>query len=147
MLDTLVEVVDAGWFSDASLDSPSFHQFCTELGFYGYIEDPLADLLVQEDYPLCIFAPDWSPDDFDPEPMQELDNWLKNEADTILSIYGGIDPWSAPAIAVGGNDQVQLWNRGGNHHTYIRSLSDADQLLAREALARWLGVSVDEVGP
>jgi pimeloyl-ACP methyl ester carboxylesterase len=146
VLDTLVEVVDAGWFSDASLDSPSFHQFCTELGFYGYVEDPLADLLVEKDYPLCIFAPDWSPEDFDPKPMQELDSWLRNEADTVMSIYGGIDPWSAPAIAVGGNDQVQLWKRDGNHFTYIRSLSEADQVVAREALARWLGVSIDEVG-
>ena len=147
VLDKLVEIVDAGWFSDASLDSPSFHQFCTELGFYGYVEDPLDDLLTQEDYPLCIFAPNWSPADFDPRPMQELDQWLRNEADRVMSIYGGIDPWSAPAIAVGGNDQVQLWKRDGNHFTYIRSLSEADQAVARAALARWLGVPVDEVGP
>jgi hypothetical protein len=147
VLDKLVEVADAGWFSDATLDSPSFHQFCTELGFYGYVEEPFAGLLAQEDYPLCIFAPDWTPDDFDPEPMQELDHWLRNEAHSIMSIYGGIDPWSAPAIAVGGNDQVQLWKRDGNHFTYIRSLSEADQMVAREALARWLGVSVEEVGP
>ena len=64
-----------------------------------------------------------------------------------MSIYGGIDPWSAPAIPVGGLDQVQLWKRDGNHFTYIRSLSRADQMLAREALARWLGVSIDEVRP
>jgi hypothetical protein len=145
VLEMLVEVVDSGWFSDATLDSPSFHQFCTELGFYGYDERPFADLLLVEDYPLCIFAPEWTPDDYDPEPMNELDEWLKTEADKVMSIYGGIDPWSAPAIPVGGNDQVQLWKRDGNHFTFIRKLSEADQTVAREALARWLGVSIDEV--
>lgn len=146
VLEKLVEVADAGWFSDASLDSPSFHQFCTELGFYGYDEAPFADLLAEEDYPLCIFAPGWSPDDYDSDAMYELDQWLRTEADKVMSIYGGVDPWSAPAIAVGGNDQVQLWDRGGNHFSFIRTLSEPDRAVARETLARWLGMALVEVG-
>jgi hypothetical protein len=146
VLEKLVEIADAGWFSDATLDSPSFHQFCTELGFYGYDETSFSNLLSDEDYPLCIFAPAWSPDDYDSEAMYELDHWLRTEADRVMSIYGGVDPWSAPAIPLGGNDQVQLWQRGGNHFTFIRTLSEADQAVAREALARWLNVPLEEVG-
>jgi hypothetical protein len=146
VLEKLVEIADAGWFSDASLDSPSFHQFCTELGFYGYDEEPFADLLVDEDYPLCVYAPDWSPEDYDPEAMYELDQWLRTEADRVMSIYGGVDPWSAPAIPVGERDQVQLWKGDGNHFTFIRTLNEADQAAAREALARWLDVPLEEVG-
>ncbi len=141
VLEKLVEVVDAGWFADASLDSPSFHQFCTELGFYGYVEEPFADLLVAEDYPLCVFAPGWSPEDYDPETMRELDHWLRTGADRVMSIYGGVDPWSAPSIPVGGQEQVQFWRRDGNHFTVIRNLSAADQAYARKTLARWLGLS------
>jgi hypothetical protein len=146
LMDKLVEVVDAGWFADVNLDSPSFHQFCTELGFYGYVEEPFADLLLQEDYPMCLWAPDWSPEDYDPEPMRQLDQWLRNEADRLMSIYGGVDPWSAPAIPVGGNDQVQFWKRDGNHFTFIRTLSEPDQETARELLARWLEMPLEEVG-
>jgi len=146
VLEKLVEVVDAGWFADATLDSPSFHQFCTELGFYGYFEEPFADLLMAEDYPLCIKAPGWSPEDYDPEPMRRLDQWLRSEADRVMSIYGGVDPWSAPAIRVGGAEQVQFWKRDGNHFTFIRSLSEADQVMARKTLAGWLGLSFEEGG-
>jgi len=146
VLEKLVEVADAGWFSDATMDSPSFHQFCTELGFYGYIEAPFADLLAAEDYPLCVFAPEWSPEDFDQEPMREVDQWLRIGADRIMSIYGGLDPWSAPSIPVGEREQVQFWKRDGNHFTFIRSLSAADQAYARKTLARWLDLSIEEVG-
>ena len=146
VLEKLVEVVDAGWFSDATMDSPSFHQFCTELGFYGYEEEPFADLLVGEDYPLCIYAPEWSPEDYDQEAMRELDHWLRTEADRVMSIYGGFDPWSAPAIPFGESEQVQFWKRDGNHFTFIRNLSAADQAYARKTLAKWLELSIEEVG-
>jgi hypothetical protein len=146
-VEMLVDIVDASWFSDAFLDSPSFHQFCTELGLYGYDESPFSDLLPETDYPLCAWVPGWSPEAFDPRPMQELDRWVRTNADRVMSIYGGIDPWSAPAIPVGGNDQVQLWQRTGNHLTFIRTLSEEDQLVARQALARWLGLPLEELGP
>lgn len=147
LIETLVDIVDASWFSHADLYSPSFHQFCTELGFYGYDESPFSDLLLETDYSLCAWAPDWSPDSYDPAPMRRLDRWLRTEADRVMSIYGGVDPWSAPAIPVGGNDQVQLWQRTGNHLTFIRTLSEEDQLVARQALARWLGMSSEELAP
>ena len=146
VLEKLVEVVDAGWFSDATMDSPSFHQFCTELGFYGYVEEPFAELLAAEDYPLCIFAPEWSLENYDPEPMRQLDRWLRSKADRIMSIYGGADPWSAPSIPVGESEQVQFWKRDGNHFTFIRNLSAADQAYARKTLAKWLELSIEEVG-
>jgi hypothetical protein len=146
LLAKLVEVVDAGWFSDATLDSPSFHQFCTELGFYGYDERPFADLLTLGDYPLCIYAPGWTEEEYDAEPMEELDRWLRADAERVMSIYGGLDPWSAPAIPVGEGDQVQLWDLEGNHFTFIRTLSDEDRSAARETLARWLDVPLQEVG-
>jgi hypothetical protein len=41
---------------------------------------------------------------------------------------------------------VQLWDREGNHFTFIRTLSEADRTTAREALARWLEVPIEEVG-
>ena len=146
LLDKLVEVADAGWFSDATLNSPSFHQFCTELGFYGYDEGPFSDLLSAGNYPLCIYAPNWTEEEYDSEPMEELDRWLRSDAERVMSIYGGVDPWSAPAIPVGGGDQVQLWDLDGNHFTFIRTLSDEDRTTAREALARWLDVRLAEVG-
>jgi hypothetical protein len=65
----------------------------------------------------------WSPEGYDTEPMRDLDRWLKTEADRVMSIYGGVDAWSAPAIPVGERDQVQLWMRDGKHFTFIRVLN------------------------
>lgn len=146
VLERLVEVVIPGWLSDKGLDSPPMWQFCTELGFYGYDEEPFGDLLAEKDYPLCFYAPDWSPGDYDPEVMQELDSWLKTEANKVMSIYGRVDPWSAPAIPVGEKEQVQFWKRDGNHFTFIRNLSAADQAYARKTLAKWLEIPIEEVG-
>ncbi len=147
LLAKLVEVADAGWFSDASMDSPSFHQFCTELGFYGYDEEPFAGLLSAEDYPLCIYAPDWELEGYDPFIMEKLDSWIRTDADRLMSIYGAVDPWSAPAMPVGeGGDHIQFRARNGNHFTFIRSLSGADQVKARKTLADWLDLPLEEIG-
>jgi len=78
--------------------------------------------------------------------MEELDRWLRSDADRVTSICGGVDPWSAPAIPVGGGDQVQLWDLEGNHFTFIRTLSDENRTAARETPARWLDVPLSEVG-
>jgi len=63
-----------------------------------------------------------------------------------MSIYGGADPWSALSIPVGESEQVQFWNRDGNHYTFIRNLSAADQAYARKTLVQWLDLSLEEVG-
>ena len=78
--------------------------------------------------------------------MRQLDRWLRSGTDRIIFIYGGLDPWSAPAIPVGERDQVQFWRREGSHFTFIRGLSPADQAYARKILARWLELSIEEVG-
>jgi hypothetical protein len=41
---------------------------------------------------------------------------------------------------------LQFWKRDGNHFTFIRNLSAADQAFARMTLAGWLGLSLEEVG-
>ena len=146
ILDSLIEISEPEWLTDQGMDSPPMWQFCTELGFYGYDEEPFADLLAEDDYPLCFYAPNWSPEDYEPGVMQELDQWLRTAADKVMSIYGGLDPWSAPAIPVGEREQVQFWKRDGNHFTFIRSLSATDQALARKTLAKWLDLPIEEVG-
>jgi hypothetical protein len=139
LLARLLEVVGIGWYSDDSLDSPSFHQFCTELGYYGYQTDHLRDLLREPDYPNCRWAPAWPAIEFDPEPTRRLAEWLQTEAERIMTLYGAVDPWSAPAMPFNeGLDQHQIWLHGGNHFTFISSLDgdDADEAVA--TLRRWL---------
>jgi hypothetical protein len=77
--------------------------------------------------------------------VRQLDHWLRSGADRIIFIYGGVDPWSAPTIPIGERVQVQFWKRDGNHFTFIRDLSAADQTFARKTLAGWLGLSLEEV--
>jgi len=77
--------------------------------------------------------------------VKQLDHWLRSRADRIIFIYGGVDPWSAPKIPFGEREQVHFWKRDGNHFTFIRDLSAADQTFARKTLAGWLGLPLEEV--
>jgi len=63
-----------------------------------------------------------------------------------MSIYGGFDPWSAPAIPVGERKQVQFWKRDRNHYTFIGNPSAGDRAFAPKTLAGWLGLPIEEVG-
>ena len=46
---------------------------------------------------------------------------------------------------LGRENQVHFWKRDGNHFTFIRDLSAADQTFARKTLAGWLGLPLEEV--
>ncbi|MCG6948380.1 MAG: hypothetical protein LJE93_05640 [Acidobacteria bacterium] len=73
------------------------------------------------------------------------DRWLAENRDGYVNVYGDADPWLAPAISVGGQDQVQFWKRNENHVIFSRSLEYADQVTASETLVTWLGVSEVEI--
>jgi len=57
MLEHLLRVVSFSAYSDRAMSSASMFQFCTELGYYGYVQKNIKDLLSSDFYPNCAFAP------------------------------------------------------------------------------------------
>jgi hypothetical protein len=77
--------------------------------------------------------------------MADMASWARTEAQSILYIYGEIDPWTAGAWPTPppGNDVHVFMAPGGNHLVGIADLSPADRAAALAVLERWTGVTPD----
>lgn len=144
--DHLNTVVGYDFYSDATCDyfRPSYYQFVTELGYYGFIHDHVKDLLVDAKNPNnLIFAPqntDLSYYNY----SQPVIDWLDKNGDKIIYIYGEIDTWTAcgyhPTAEV---DALRLDKKGGSHYTRIATFDEADQDKVYAKLKKWMKVDVN----
>ena len=138
VLDHLREVVSFWSYSDEAMNSASMYQFCTQLGYYGYVTENVSDLLSDTDYPNCAYAPCVDAV-YDPEPMRDLDLWLKTSGDNIIYIYGADDPWSAPYVDTSSQNNARtFFLDGGNHFTFIETFLPAKRDEINELLQSWL---------
>ncbi len=139
MLDHLRDVVSFSSYSDHALDSPAMYQFCTELGYYGYVSTHVADMLSCTDYPNCAYAPRDVECAYDPEPMQRLSDWLEKRGNNIIYLYGANDPWSAAAVGVSKQtNAVEYFLPGGNHYTFIDDFTGETREEIISILSGWI---------
>lgn len=121
VLEHLRDVVSFWSYSEKAMNSASMYQFCTQLGYYGFITRNVDDLLSDTEYPNCAYAPRVGTE-YDPEPMRSLDSWLKISGDNIIYIYGADDPWSAPFVDTSSKSNARTYFLdGGNHFTFIET--------------------------
>jgi len=74
--------------------------------------------------------------------MPDIYNWLQNNGDRIIYIYGKNDPWSAGAIELTGDaDAIFIMQNGANHRVRIVNLDNPD--IVYDALSDWLGIPID----
>ena len=129
---------------DATIDyyHAYFHQSAAQLGYPEAYEAPLADLLrfpgadVPETY-----LPAGEVTMFDPSAMADVADWVKNQGEQMMFIYGALDPWSARPFTPSSKDSHTFIVAGGNHGSNVSQLSAADRstALAARALARCAG--------
>lgn len=83
---------------------------------------------------------------YDPAPMKDIANWVKQNADKMVFIYGGTDPWTAGAFDFGANFNISRYVvSGGNHGSEISMLSASDKAAAVAKLDAWLGAKAKSV--
>ena len=133
-------------FSDAGVFNylPSFYQHMTELGYYGYDLKPVKSLLnyVKTSSLLC-FGPKEVDLSYNPNYIKEVRNYMENNGDKTLYIYGGNDPWGACAPNPKPNiDALKMVLKGGHHGTRIKDFSKKDQQKIFQKLQSWLGKEV-----
>lgn len=137
----LERVVSFWSYSDGAKESPSMYQFCSELGYYGYVRGHLRDLLSGDDYANCDYAPEGVKREYNPGKMRDLAHWLARKGNSIIYIYGDRDPWSAPAVSPAlGTSGVAYWLEGGNHFTFIQTFPEPKQKEILSLLRSWLGI-------
>lgn len=64
---------------------------------------------------------------FNPEPMLDIDKWLKEDAKDVLAIYGEFDPWTAAKVTLNEANKSKVYIAPqANHGTMLSDLSFED---------------------
>lgn len=147
MFNSLKKVVPFHFFSDsgAATFEPFFYQSSTEIGYYGYDTSYLKHLLTTgSDYCYTLFAPEGVEVEFKPDVMRDVHQWLVNEGNNILYIYGEVDPWSASAVEpTEKTNAVKMVKKGGSHGVRIRHFTGKERETIIATLEKWLDVKIE----
>lgn len=121
---------------------PFFVQALRQLGYYGYNPKPFRKWMELKDahgYILRLFMPPSTNFTYDPAMSLLVKRYLKKDAEKILLIYGGNDPWSASAATTRGNKKIlKVVQPDGSHRTRIGTLPDSERKLVLDTLEKWL---------
>ena len=132
------------YYSDPYIDymEPYYYQMYTELGYYRLVDDHLSHLLIDLEGPsYSYFAPQNVLLSFNPATMLDVNNWLQNEGNNIIYIYGEIDPWTAGAVELTGQtNALQIIQVGANHSILLDDLDQKE--LVYSTLENWLGLTL-----
>jgi hypothetical protein len=138
----LDQVSGLKWISNEGIEEmqPFFYQAMREIGFYGYDIEPFKTWTTFKQNPTFEFTlPKGLIVEFDPRLMQQVDYFIRHEADNMLFIYGEYDPWTAPAVDLTFHtNSIKIVKPKGNHRTRINNLPAEQQKLVVETLQFWL---------
>ena len=140
----LIKICSPDYFDIESGKStfPFFVQALKQLGYYGYNTKPFKGLMELSDtkgYILKLFMPPSTNFDYDPSMSLLVKKYLKKDAEKILLIYGGNDPWTASAASTSGNRKIlKVVQSGGSHRTRIGTMPEKQRKLVLEKLEKWL---------
>jgi len=143
-------IVPVSSFSDNNIGyfEPYAYQAVSELGApayeTGYLEDYLKRVDVNStgnpNYEMV--APSGVTYSFNSTTIPDIYNWLQNNGNRIIYIYGENDPWSAGAIKLtGAADALFIMQKGTNHKVKIVNLDNPD--IVFDALRDWLGITIN----
>jgi hypothetical protein len=123
---------------------PYYFQASYQMGWPEPYENGISDLLR---YPGFDQAPSFVPNSvripaFQHDAMLDVDNWVHNNANRMLFVYGERDPWSAEPFELGpsSRDSYRYFVPGGNHGSQIAQLPPAQAAKATATIRRWAGL-------
>ncbi len=146
ILSHLINVSGISFFEQHGVEElrSYFYAALTEMGIYGYQYEPFKKYLSQQaDYLFDFTAPDGRQTSFDAAPMKKLNDFIQNEAETILFIYGEYDTWSATAVELGeqalARGLKKYVNPKGHHDTRIKSFDPDTKAEIIATIEGWIG--------
>jgi hypothetical protein len=119
---------------------PFFFQANTEMGYYGYdLKEFEHQLRYVTDPGFSFTMPKNYPAEFSDKLLVGLTDYIVNEAENFLYIYGEYDTWSATAVELNGATNSRAYfKEKGSHRTRIRDFSDNKQEEILEVLHSFL---------
>ena len=123
---------------------PFYYQHMKELGYYGFNTAPVRELLSVVRKPTYMrFAPKNVDLTYNPNYIKGVRDYIENQGNRILYIYGEYDPWIACAPIVKPHvDSFKIVLEGGSQKTGIKQFTMEDKQLIYNKLQNWLGYSV-----
>ena len=114
------------YFSDQFIVEyrPFFYQALTEMGYYGYDLDAFGKYIQHVDNPIFTFTIPESVDlTFNGELSIDIQQYINEEAENYIFIYGEYDTWSATAVpSIGDSNSKIFFKEGGSHRTRINNM-------------------------
>lgn len=98
----------------------------TEMGYYGYELDTFGKYLKYVNNPLFTFTiPENIEISFNDELSHDIQQYIENDAENYIFIYGEYDTWSATAITSTGDGNSKIFiKEGGSHRTRINNMPE-----------------------
>lgn len=143
MYDNLMLVSGPSFFADADIvqQQPFFYAALTEIGMYDYDVKPFKKFLSdKENITFAFTMPEGvEQKTFNEQQMKDIARWLQTDANKMLFIYGGMDPWSSTAVELKGNEKCRKFVRGDMHHgCRIKHFDPASKADLIDILKGWL---------
>ena len=143
MYDNLMAISGPSFFEDKNIEQqqPFFYAALTEIGMYDYDIKPFKKFLPDKENIKFTFTMPKGvvQKPFDDKQMKAINKWLQTDANRMLFIYGGIDPWGATGVDLKMNSKCRKYVRGDMHHgCRIKHLDPAAREDVMEVLKEWL---------
>ncbi|MCB2208707.1 MAG: peptidase [Bacteroidetes bacterium] len=138
----LDQVAGLKWVSNEGIEEIQafFYQAMREIGFYGYNIESFKSWTIHQRNPTFEFTlPEGVSVEFEPQLMQDIDCFIRHEANNMVFIYGEYDPWSAPAVELTYHtNSLKVVKPAGSHRTRINNLPSEQRALVLDSLQKWL---------
>ncbi len=142
LFDYLNKIVGVRTYNDKMFFAylPSYYQHLSELGYYGFDFEPVADLLaIVKSSSNARFVPKDVVIKYNPKYIKKVRKYVENRGDRILYIYGGYDTWfSCSPTPQPGVDALKMVLPQGSHSTRVKDFTQNDQNLIMDTLIKWL---------
>ena len=143
IFDHLIKVSSPDFFSDQGIMKlqPFFYAALTETGMYDYNIKPFKKYLNDEENIDFSFAMPKGVEKkaFNEEQMKKINKWLQTDAEKILFVYGGSDPWYATGVDLKKNFKCRKYVRGDMHHgCRIKDFDPVSREDLIDTLVEWL---------
>lgn len=147
----LVSTSPPDFFSDQSISNIEafYYAALTETGMYAYNIKPFKKYFKEEPESQITFdfaiPVGYEKVPFNTKQLQDINRWLQTDAEKILFIYGGLDPWSGTAVDLKKNDKCLKYVKADkNHDCRIKDFEILTQKAIITTLKSWVNGTVDE---
>ncbi len=135
------------FFSDDEAEKlkPYFYQALTEIGIYTYETKSLLPYLKFAQNPDFEFTlQNLIPIPYSNQSNLKINQWIKDNGNNFIYIYGNYDPWYAAGIEPDTlkTNSFSMILPGGSHRTRLHSFGKSAQNKVRDSLSIWLDVEI-----